>query len=280
MKVYVNGSFVQAEEARVSVSDAGFLVGYGAFETMRAYGAKVFRIEAHLQRLNETCAVMDIPFRCDSAWAGEVIGRLLNHNDLTGARIRLTVTPGVNYGLSEPTVVVTAVPLSDGRTDIRGWSACISETRVNSRDLLLQHKTTSYVEKLLARRAAQKKGFDEALFLNEKGCVTEGAATNIFCVLDGTLRTPPTAEGLLPGITRTVVADIAANSGIRLIEQPLSINDLKRSEEAFLTNSIVEIVPLIHIENEPIGDGQPGPLTVKLRQAYRDLVTLELGLGS
>ncbi|MEW6182256.1 MAG: aminotransferase class IV [Bacillota bacterium] len=280
MKIYVNGGYVNASEAKISVYNLGFLVGCGAFETMRAYKGKVFRAAAHLRRLNDTCAFMSIPFKGEKEWMDEVLDGILSINGISAARVRLTVTPGADYTPSTaPDVVLTAVPIDDLPSDL-GWRACLSKTVVSSRDPLLRHKTTSYAGRLLERKRARGNGFDEALFLNEKGCLTEGSATNIFCVSDGVIRTPPSSEGLLPGVTRAVVREIAAESGIPLEEKPLSLEDLRLSGETFLTNSVIEIMPLVVFEGNPISNGRPGPLTIRIREAYRSLVNKELAVGS
>ncbi|MEW5763307.1 MAG: aminotransferase class IV [Bacillota bacterium] len=278
--MFLNGAFVAAEEARVSVFDRGFLLGYGAFETMRAYRGRVFRLAQHLERLNRTCAALGIPFTADAARLKPTIGALLARNGLADARVRLTVTAGPEEERLpyNPTILLAAFPLRDS-TAVPAWRAYLWQGAVSSQDPLRAHKTTSYLEKVLARREAERNGFDEALFVNEKGNVTEGAATNIFCVRAGRLLTPPTAEGLLPGITRAVVAELAERTGIPFLEQPLTPGDIVRSDEAFLSNSVVEIVPLVAVGYIPVGTGTPGPLTARLRVSYRELVRQELGLN-
>ncbi len=278
MKVYVNGAFVAEERARVSVLDAGFLVGHGAFETMRSYGGIIFRLEAHLRRLNRACAALRIPFTAEAATVSKIIDRLLRLNGLKDARVRLTVTPGT-VSAAAATVVMTAVTIEGVPASGDGWRATIHRGTVSSRNDVLQYKTTSYLDKVLARRDAKERGFDEALFLNEMGHVTEGATTNIFCVRNGMLQTPAPREGLLPGITREVVAEIAARELIPFGEQVLLLEELLSSDEAFLTNSIVEIVPLLKVGEAPVGGGSPGPVTKRLQKSYRDLVRLEVNHG-
>jgi len=277
LEVFLNGDFVDIREARVSAFDTGFLLGYGAFETMRAYAGKVFRPGAHLQRLNLTCTAIGIPFQGETHWLEKTAAELLARNGFSEARVRLTVTPGPQeLQSSNPTVMIAAFPLQKTHNPTSGWRTSLYRGIISSRDPLRAHKTTSYLEKVLARQEAKKNGFDEALFVNEKGNVTEGAATNIFCVRAGRLLTPPVTEGLLPGITREVVAELAAGIGIPLVEHPLSAIDVVQSDEAFLTNSVVEIVPLLAVGNTPVADGKPGPITTDLQRAYRELVKREL----
>ncbi|MDI6908051.1 MAG: aminotransferase class IV [Thermoanaerobacterales bacterium] len=280
MQVFLNGAFVAVDEARVSVFDRGFLLGHGAFETMRAYRGRVFRPAQHLERLHRTCAALGIPFVPDIARLEPVVETLLARNGLADARLRLTVTAGPEeeYLPCHPTILLAAFPLPTG-TAAPGWRAYLWQGAVNSHDPLRTHKTTSYLEKVLARREAKSKGFDEALFVNEKENVTEGSATNIFCIRAGTILTPPTVEGLLPGVTRAVVAELATRTGIPFLERPLAPEDIVRSDEAFLTNSVVEIVPLVAVGRTPVGNGAPGPLTARLQAAYRELVRQELGVG-
>ncbi|RJX18038.1 MAG: branched-chain amino acid aminotransferase [Ammonifex sp.] len=281
MKVYVNGAFVEEEQARISAFDAGFLVGHGAFETMRSYSGRIFRLEAHLRRLNQACAALKIPFTGEVTTVSGLVGRLLQLNSLEEARVRLTVTPGaaVSTAGALPTVVITAAAVTGIATPGNGWRALLHGGAVSSRDYLRRYKTTSYLEKVLARRDARDRGFDEALFLNEMGHVTEGSATNIFCVRNGTIYTPPPSEGLLPGITRDVIAEIAYRDGIPFCEQALRFEDLVSSAEVFLTNSVIEVVPLVMVGEVPVGGGGPGPVTARLQESYRDLVRREVNPG-
>ncbi|MCL6560460.1 MAG: aminotransferase class IV [Firmicutes bacterium] len=280
MKAYVNGDFVEEQDARVSVFDAGFLLGYGAFETMRSYGGKVFRLGPHLRRLNNTCTALGIPFQGEPAWLHETVTKLLNLNALTEARVRLTVTAGDSRtAFSRPTVVITAAAFTGTQPSGGLWRACLYRGTVNSHNFLRQHKTTSCLEYVMARKEAKKNGFEEALFVNEMGYITEGSITNVFCVRDGAVYTPPVEEGLLPGVTREVVAELSRDAGVSFFESKLCLADFVHCQEAFLTNSVIEIVPLIAIGDVQIGRKEPGPLTVMLQQAYRVLVRRELNIG-
>lgn len=278
LQVFLNGDFIDVQEARISAFDVGFLLGHGAFETMRAYAGKLFRPAAHLRRLNEACTALDIPFQEQPDWLEQTVSRLLAYNGLSEARVRLTVSPGPQMAppSSPPTVLLAVFPLQGIPTPVSGWSAGLYRGLISSGDPLRTHKTTSYLEKILARKEARANGFDEALFLNERLNITEGSVSNIFCVRNGRLITPPVSEGLLPGITREVVAELSATCQIPLLEQPLPIEELRQSEEAFLTNSVVEIIPLVAIDNTPIGKGIPGSITVTLGQAYSQLIRQEL----
>jgi len=278
LQVYLDGEFLPAEEARISVFDQGFLLGYGAFETMRTYGSRVFRLAAHLKRLNDACAVLGIPFRMELEEVEEVIRRLVALNLVPEARVRITVTAGdIRSKSSAPTVLITATALS-GTGPVTGIRAVVSPGAVSSQDALQFHKTTSYARKMLGQRQANQQGYDEALLVNEYGRVTEGTKTNLFCVREGELFTPPLREGLLPGITRAAVIEIASFEGITVREEPLTLSDVQQSEEAFLTNSVIEIAPLVAVNEVPIGQGIPGPLVTRLQEAYRNLVAQELGL--
>jgi branched-subunit amino acid aminotransferase/4-amino-4-deoxychorismate lyase len=153
-----------------------------------------------------------------------------------------------------------------------GFKVTVSSLRRNSRSPLSRLKSTCYMENILARTTARASGYDEAIFLNEQGHLAEGSTTNIFLVSQGELITPSLESGVLPGITREVVLEIARSSTMRVVERLVHLNDLVEAQEAFVTNSILELMPLVSIEGNPIGTGKPSKLTKDLLFAYRKLV--------
>jgi len=276
--VYLNGKFINAAEATVPLLDYGFLYGYGLFETMRAYEGKIFRLEDHLRRLAEAAVTLGISI--DVSEIGEAITEVLRANRLIEARVRLTVSRGAGpmtpkpTACTTPTIAVIAAPYEPYPEAIykRGFHAVISDIRRNSGSPLAGLKTANYLENLLARGAARAAGADDAILLNERGELAEASTSNLFLVKDGNLRTPPVEAGILPGITRAVVLELAARLNIAAHEGTLTIEELHQADEAFLTNSIMEIMPLTYVEEQAVGKGKPGPLTTRLMTAYQALV--------
>jgi branched-chain amino acid aminotransferase len=282
--VYLNGQLVPRSEAKLSPLDHGFLYGYGLFETMRAYNRHIFRLDRHLARLRHSAESLGL---APSVIASETKQSLeaactktLEANKLKDARLRLTVSAGEGdmtpdpSTCSNPTVLITAqnlVPLPAGKYET-GFKASLSSLRRNSQSPLSRLKSTCYMENILARMAARAAGCDEAILLNEQGYLAEGSTTNIFLVSNGELITPSLGSGVLPGITREAVLEIARASNIKTLKRQVELKELIEADEAFVTNSILELMPLTWFEGKPIGTGKPDELTRKLLAAYRKLV--------
>jgi branched-chain amino acid aminotransferase len=283
--VYLNGRLIPRFEAKLSPFDHGFLYGYGLFETMRAYNGHIFRLDSHLTRLR--CSAESIGLTHSILTTDEGKQSLkaacmatLEANELKDARIRLTVSAGEGdmtpdpTTCSNPTVLITArtlAPLPPEKYET-GFKAAISFLRRNSQSPLSRLKSTCYMENILARVAARAAGCDEAIFLNEQGYLAEGSTTNVFLVSHGELITPCFESGVLPGITRDAVLEIARASHLKATERWVQLNELIEAQEAFLTNSILELMPLVSVEGRTIGTGKPGKLTRDLLFAYRKLV--------
>jgi branched-chain amino acid aminotransferase len=283
--VYLDGSLVPASQARISVMDYGFLYGFGLFETMRAYGGQVFLLDRHVDRLASSAGELGLPV--DTEELKKAVIDTLQANKLVDARVRITVSRGEgsmspDTGASEkPTVLVTAAnyhPYPDP-TYRKGFSAIFSTIRRNSQSPLSRLKSTNYMESMLAKQEARSAGADEALFLNEKGLLAEASMSNIFLVDGGVLRTPGLENGILPGITRQMVLEMAPRLNIDCIEQGVKPEEIYHSGEAFLTNSLMEIMPLTGLDGKPIGMGSPGPVTGKLREEYRKMVAAATTTG-
>lgn len=281
--VFLNGEFLPLSEAKIPVADYGFLYGYGVFETMRSYQGKVFRLERHLARLTESAGKLGIMARPDDL--KQAVEDTIRKNAVQEARVRLSMTPGSGSftpgpgGLQKTTTLVMVYKYLPYSPEIyaRGFRAVISSIRRNSRSPLPGMKTANYLESLLARREAAGAGADEAVFLNEMDLVAEAAYSNLFIVSGGTLKTPGLETGILPGITRGVVLEIASGLGIPCLETGIQVQELEQADEAFLTNSMMEIMPLTVVDKKNIGAGRPGELTQKLMAAYREMVREETG---
>jgi len=283
--IYVNGRLVPRGRARISPFDHGFLFGFGLFETMRAYNGRIFRLEQHLERLSKSAGELGIPLPpFDLATA---CYDTLHANNLAEARLRLTLTAGPGGALPDtgtctgPTVAIMAMPIEAPSPEKyqQGYRAALSSLRRNSQSPLSRMKSTCYAEGILARREAHHRGVDEVVVLNEKGFVAEGSSTNLFLVKGAVLVTPSVDSGILPGIARLVVLEIAKAAGLKSEERTVLLSELTQADEAFFTNSIREIVPLTVYEGRPVGQGEPGAVTCHLAEAYRALVRKETGAG-
>jgi len=281
--VYLNGSLVPRAPAMLSPLDYGFLYGLALFETMRAYDGRIFRLEEHLNRLAQ--AAEELAIMVDIAELRNAVMATIKANKLGDARVRLTVSAGEGEMTPDPdtclkpTVLVMARSYHPYSEDVyvRGFRAIVSSYRRNSRSLLSRIKSANYAESLLARQEARKAGADEAICPNERGLVAEASMCNIYLVSGGVLKTPGPDSGILPGITRGVVLELAAGMGIPVAEGDIQPEELFGAREAFLTSSLIEVMPLTVIESKAVGSGQPGVLTRKLMAAYKKLVARELG---
>ena len=284
-KIFVNGSFVNLTQAKISVFDRGFLYGDGLFETMRAYWGEVFRLGDHLDRLFRSAKEIELSFSYTRKELRNIIKRILKINNLSESYIRLTLSRGVSEPRlvselkSSPTLVIVArefKPLSPSEYR-RGWRATIVRTRQNQASPLSRLKSLNFLNNILARKEAKAKRVDEGILLNTLGDVTEASTSNIFLVKRGILITPREESGLLPGITRGVILELATSLGLKVFDRRVSLDELMGAEEVFLTNSLIEVMPLIEIDGRQIGKGKPGPVTETIHKAYRDLVRREIG---
>jgi branched-chain amino acid aminotransferase len=278
--VYVNGALVERAEAALPALDRGLLHGYGLFETMRSYGGRVFRLDAHYARMLDGARVigLGVPLALDEVETA--VGSVLAKNGIEDARLRLTVTAGP-AGEGQPSVVLAAAPLTDYPAELydRGMSAVTSEVRRNETSPLSRVKSLSSLDNVLAREEARRRGFDEAVLLNTLGLVAEGSSTNVFIVRGEELITPGLDSGVLAGVTRAAVLELTAEVGLTAVEGDVVPEALAGADEAFLTNSVMEVMPLVSLDGLQIGDGHPGPATVCLSRLYGELVRRETAAG-
>lgn len=281
--VYLNGSLVAREDARIAALDYGFLYGYGLFETMRAYGGKVFRLERHLERLASSAATLGIAI--DKLVLEGAVVDTIHANGLSEARIRLTVSIGEGgvvpdpASCGDPTVLVVAGeyrPLRDAVYE-KGFRAIVSSVRRNSQSPVPMMKSLNFLENMLTRQEARTASVDEALCLNEKEMLAEAGMSNVFMVGSGVLKTPGVTSGILSGVTREAVLEVARKLGIPVAEDDITLDELIKADEAFLTNSVMEVMPLTELDDKPIGSGMPGEVTRSLMEAYKELVWREVG---
>lgn len=289
---WINGNFVDEDRAGVSIRDAGLLHGAGAFTTMRAYAGKVFRLDDHLQRLRNTCQAILIPIVESDETLRSAIRDLIQVNQLSGARLRITATRGgITQVQPKPNLFITASPLQAYPQQFYEQGMTVlayDQQKANPYDIAAGHKTLNYFPRLTAMRDAATRQAGEALWFNVHNYLQSGSISNVFLVQEGKLLTPPTQQELededirkltpyprsnvLPGIARKAVLQIAKREGISIQIGGLTINELVRADECFLTNSIMEVMPVCRIENQTLGDGKPGDLTRRIAMLYRNTV--------
>jgi branched-chain amino acid aminotransferase len=291
IKVYLNGRLQTMSEARVPAMDAGLLLGAGLFETLRAYGSTnalsagerfVFRLGDHLDRLFASAKALDIPIEESREELERAVAETIAENGLEDARCRITVTRGPLpsehlAGPIRPTCLVTAGEMTPYAPELyeTGTTVTVSDVRINETDPAAGHKTTNYLTNLLVLREAHGRGTQEALRFNGPGRLVEGCLSNVFLVKGGRLLTPPLAEGCLPGVTRGVVLALAAAEGIAAAEETIPAQDVLTCEEMFLTNTIMEVMPVGRIERHAIGEDKPGPVTRRLMELYKQQIEKE-----
>jgi branched-chain amino acid aminotransferase len=299
-QVWLNGKFVDENEASVSVRDAGLLHGAGVFTTMQSRNGTVFRLDQHLRRLRNSCEALFIPLQYKDEVLTHAAAELLGRNGLSDSRLRLTVTRGtvtqdpLHGPRVEPNLFLTATQLEPYPLEYyrKGLTVILlDEQKLNPYDIQAGHKTIDYLSRLSALREANRRQAGEALWFNVHNYLQSGSISNVFVVKDGRLVTPPTAmelrepgvardvpysrSNVLPGITRATVIELANSNGIPVETAAIDVNRLLDADEVFLTNSIMEIMPVCRIERKAIGQDKPGPVTMKLMEEYRKLVSAE-----
>jgi D-alanine transaminase len=280
MTVYLNGEYLPESEARVSVLDRGFLFGDGVYEVMPVYGGRLFRLEEHLDRLDRSLAAVRIAPPLDRAGWTDVLTGLVARNPGGDRSIYLQVTRGVarrDHAFpaadTPPTVFAMVNPLHPVESALlQSGVAAVSvpDTRWARCDI----KAITLLANILARQQAVEAGATEAILVRG-GFATEGAASNLFVVADGVIVTPAKDTSLLPGITRDLVVELAAQHGLPLMESAIPESSLRAAEEVWLTSSTKEILPVTQLDDRPVGDGRPGPVWQRmfdLYQAYKQQV--------
>ena len=284
LKVWINKKLVDVNKAKVSVLDRGFLYGDGLFETLRSYAGTVFKIDGHLDRLFAASKIIKIKIPYGKNYLKYAIYRTLEANKLKSAYVRLTVTRGeggfaVNSDhLAGPNVVVYTSEFN-GYEDWmykRGIRVKIATTRQNEYSPLSRIKSLNFLNYILARSDAQKEGYDDAILMNAGDYITEGATSNIFLVKKDVVTTPSLSSGIIPGIAREVILQIAKRFRLKTREILVRRRDLLGAEEVFLTNSMAEVLPVIKIGFDKVGDGKPGPVTKLLHISYQKEVIKEV----
>ena len=283
LQIYLDGTFVPRDEAKVSVFDHGFLYGDGVFEGIRAYNGKVFRLAEHVDRLYDSAKTIDLEIPLTKEEMTKTIVEVCKRNNLTNCYIRPIVSRGPgDLGLDprkcpKPTVVVIAVDWGAMYGDLyeRGLTAvCVSIRRMPAEAMPPNVKSMNYLNNILGKIEANYKGGDEAIFFDTNGYISEGSGDNIFIVKNGTIVTPPTLNSLC-GVTRHVALEIAKTLGIEVIERNIGYFDLYAADEVFVTGTAAEIAPITIIDGRKIGAGVPGSITRQFMEMFQAFVARE-----
>ena len=284
LKVDLNGRIVPQEEACVSVFDRGFLHGDGVFETLRVYNGIVFKRDAHWKRLQQSASLIRLRIPFAESEYRERLDRVVAVNKLTEAVARVTVSRGVSdkpFGLDyeqHPTTVFTVRPFDGCPEEYYSEGVAIifaTTRRMDPAALSPAAKSANYLNSVLAKAEAEDAGAFDAVMLNADGFLTEGSVTNLFMVREERLLTPSLESGILPGITRAIVLELARDVGVQPNETALRPEDLLGSDEAFLANTTAEVLPVVKVGDAQVGNGEPGRITRELHRAYRELVNRE-----
>ena len=283
LKVWVGNEIVPVAEARISVFDHAVLYGDGVFEGIRIYNGKIFKEEEHIKRFFESAKAIRLKIPMTPEGVSKAMYQTMDANGIDGdGYIRLVVTRGVGLlGLSightgNPTVFIIAdkIQLYPPEMYERGLHCVFASLARNHPNTTSPRvKSLNYLNNIMAKAEAKEAGADEAIMLTVDGHICECTGDNIFMVRDGEIVTPPTCEGILEGITRNLVMELARKRGIPVHEKVLVRHDLYIADEVFATGTAAEIIPITEIERRPVGDGKPGRLTTQLIKdfiAYRN----------
>lgn len=283
-KVYISGKLYEKSEAKVSVFDHGLLYGDGVFEGIRAYSGRVFRLRQHVDRLFESAKGIHLEIPMTREAMADAIRQTLAANNLIDAYIRVVVTRGAgSLGLdprktTNPQVIIITdkIALYPDELYEHGLKIITAATTRNHPNAVNPRiKSLNYLNNILAKIEATQAGCLEALMLNHKGELAECTGDNVFVVQHGQIHTPSGDSGILEGITRAAVIELARAAGYTVIERTMDRLDVFKAEECFLTGTAAELIPVVECDGRLIGDGRPGPITRQLRERFQALVREE-----
>lgn len=280
--VYLNDTIVKETACHLRIQDRGFLYGDGLFETLRVYDRNPFRLDDHVARLLNSARYLNIPFHHTSQNLQQIIEQLLIRNNLQNAYVRMTLSRGFGMNglipadIYQPTFLIhtkplTAYPASFYKT---GVSLITSHIRRSATCPISNHKTLSYLTNYLIKKEAVDQGAHDALILNTENQITECAVSNLFLVERNTVITPSLKANLLPGVTRRVILELCKENRIHASEELFGLERVLAAEEVFLTNSLMEVMPVSMINKQPIGKLVPGIVTTLLHDKYKVLTRI------
>lgn len=282
MKIYVDGQLCAEADAKISVFDHGLLYGDGVFEGIRFYGGRVFKLEEHIARLYDSARAICLEIPLSAAEMTEALLSTIRANGLEDGYVRLVVTRGKgDLGLNprlcpKASVIIIAAKISLYSDALykNGLDIITCATRrVSHAALPPAVKSLNYLNNIMAKIEALQANASEALMLNDQGYVAECTADNVFIIKGGQMFTPPVSAGSLKGITRAAVLDLAVELGVPVSEPELTRYDVFTADECFLTGTAAEVIPVVKVDSRVIGDGKPGPVTLKLLGAFRELTS-------
>jgi branched-chain amino acid aminotransferase len=279
-RVWINGKLYDKADAKISVYDHGLLYGDGVFEGIRIYHGKVFRLKEHLERLYDSAQSIALTIPMSTAELTKAVEETVRINERRDGYIRLVVTRGTgSLGLdprkcdSQVIIIVDGISLYPDELYENGLEIITAATlRSHPAALSPRVKSLNYLNNILAKIEAIRGGCLEALMLNHKGEVAECTGDNVFVWKHGELRTPPIDAGILEGVTRNAVIDLAGKAGMTVKEMALSRHDIFTADELFLTGTAAEIIAVVKCDGRTIGSGKPGPVSKRLREAFKELV--------
>lgn len=279
--IYLDGEHVTKENAKISVFDHGFLYGDGIFEGIRIYNGNIFKCKEHLDRLYDSAKSIDMVIPLTQEEMLEAMAETIRRNDMRNGYIRLIVSRGVgNLGLDprrciKPSVIIIVEQLAiySKEAYLNGLKAVSVAQRRNIPDALNPKiKSLNYLNNILVKIQSNFAGADEAIMMNAQGYVTEGSGDNIFIIKHGVITTPPCYLGALEGITRQAIIELCQKLEIQLKEEPFSMHDVYIADEVFFTGTAAEVIAAREIDGRVIGEGQAGPITLRLLDEFRKIV--------
>ena len=283
-KVYINGELYPKEEAKVSVFDHGLLYGDGVFEGIRCYNGAVFKHSEHIDRLYSSAEAISLEIHLTKDQLKDAVINTLEANNLKDSYIRLIVTRGVgklgldpfNCETSQIIIITDTIQLYPKELYENGLDAIIVQTiRNHSKALNPTIKSMNYLNNILAKIECLNAGAAEGIMLNTDGYVAECTGDNIFIVKNNEIITPPVSAGILIGITRNVVIELANEAGVTVKEEQMTQDDLFDADECFLTGTAAEIIPVANIDGRKIATGKPGKITLRLLKKYQELTSAQ-----
>lgn len=274
--VYLDGQYYPIEEARISPQDRGFLFGDGIYEVIPVFNKRLFEFDAHLTRLNNGLAAISIANPLSSKEWQDILNKLIQTHPWDNQFIYLQVTRGVQlernhlpddcltpsiYAYTNPLLPVSDYIIKNGIKAI---------TLEDIRWLRCDIKAITLLPNVMMKIAAKQQGADDAILINRDGLISEGTASNIFIVQNGKLLTPPTSNKILPGITRLVIENIARDHDITILEQELTLTDLEKADEIWLTSSTKDALPVCQLNGKAVGTGKPGAVWLKMNTFFAE----------
>jgi branched-chain amino acid aminotransferase len=276
--VYVDGQWLPKSGASISVFDHGLLYGDGVFEGIRVYNGVIFQFKEHRDRLYSSAKSIKLQIPLTAQDMTKAVVETLKRNGLKDAYIRLVVTRGAGDLGVDPrkckraSVIIITEPVDPANGMIakqKGISLIISSVRRDAVDATTHEiKSLNYLNSVMAKQEALDAGADDALMLDRNGFVSEATTTNLFIVKNGDILTPPSTAGILPGLTRRRIIHLARDIGYRVVERGLTPYDVTNADEAFLTGTLSEIVPVVKVKGIVVGDGKVGPITHEIMQSF------------